>query len=165
MFVRAILAVCLLTLAACAGPNPLTLQAREAFFVKDTQIAWEVEDSKVAADPAYIEKKKDFVARLEAAIDERFRDSPSGPEGIVFKVVVDRFSASAAGGSVRAQVHVLRASDGAELGVYKNVVGLQTAGGGLLGVAIQAAIIKPDVVGIMSQSFATNLQARFNAKK
>ena len=66
---------------------------------------------------------------------------------------------------VEADVTVIRISDGKELGVYTGVTGFQSpSGGGLLQFALQA-LMKPDVVGMVSNAFAANLRMRFDATK
>jgi hypothetical protein len=69
------------------------------------------------------------------------------------------------GGSnaVLADVSVVRESDGKVLGVYRDVMGMHAANGGVIGLIAQAAM-KPDIEGIMANSFAQNLRVRFDSK-
>lgn len=156
------------TLAACATvpPNPLNVQARQALFVKNVGIAWSYEDAKDSAkQAAYEGYKKDIQARLKDAVAAAFATSPAGGEAVTFKIDVKRFNLAVTGGTVVADVTVIRVSDGKALGVYTDVTGMQSpGGGGLLGVALQA-MMKPDVVGMVSNSFAATLRGRFDAAK
>ena len=154
-----------MSLAACATvPNPLDAQARQTMFVKDVSVAWSFEDAKQSVKPEYVAYKEDTEKRLKAAVATSFATSPAGSEGVAFKINVKSFSCATTGCSVQTDVAVVRLADGKELGVYKDVMGVQMAsGGGLLGVLIQA-MVKPDVVGIMSNNYALVLHARFDAK-
>jgi hypothetical protein len=99
------------------------------------------------------------------SVTAAFATSPAGGEAVRFKIDVKTFSLSVTGGQVSADVTVIRLSDGKELGVYTDVTGFQSpSGGGLLGVALQA-MMKPDVVGMVSNSFAANMRMRFDAAK
>jgi hypothetical protein len=153
------------TLAACASlPNPLDAPTRQALFVKDVSVAWSFDDAKQGAKPDYVAYKEDTQKRLKSAVATAFATSPAGAEGVAFKIDVKEFSCATTGCQVKTDVAVVRMSDGKELGVYKDVMGIQAAsGGGLLGVLIQA-MVKPDVVGIMSNNYALVLHARFDAK-
>jgi hypothetical protein len=94
-----------------------------------------------------------------------FATSPAGGDAVRFKIDVKSFNLAVTGGMVDADVTVIRIADGKELGVYPDVRGAQSpSGGGLLGVALQA-MMKPDVVGMVSNSFAANLRTRFDAAK
>ena len=155
----------MLLLAACASlPNPLDAPTRQSLFVKDVSVAWSFDDAKAAAKPEYVAYKEDTQKRLKAAVATAFATSPAGADGVAFKINVKDFSCATTGCQVKTDVAVVRVSDGKELGVYKDVMGIQAAsGGGLLGVLIQA-MVKPDVVGIMSNNYALVLHARFDAK-
>jgi len=163
----------LLVLAACATvpPNPLTATSRQAMYVKDVQTAWNLEAKgnpkpKTDEEKAKLEENNGKLdARLKAAVTDAFATSPAGSEPVTFKINIKQANPGFLG-SVTADVSVIRISDGAELGVYKGVMGADTSGanGGLLGIAIAAAM-KPDSIGIMSNNFATALRARFDAVK
>ena len=172
MFRAAIAAFAALTLAACASvPNALDANTRQSLFVKDVAVAWTADDAKNAAKPEYVAGKTDLQARLQSAVEDTFRQSPAGSQAVRFDVDVTRYNRVGAvmgnvvGGAnmVVADVKVVRLSDGKELGVYKNVAGVYASNGGILGAIVQAAT-KPDIVGLMANSFAQNLQKRFNAK-
>jgi hypothetical protein len=154
-----------MSVAACASlPNPLDAPARQAMFVKDVSVAWSFDDAKQSVKPEYVAYKEDTQKRLKAAVTTSFATSPAGAEGVTFKINVKSFSCATTGCSVKTDVAVVRLADGKELGAYKDVMGVQAAsGGGLLGVLIQA-MVKPDVVGIMSNNYALVLHARFDAK-
>jgi hypothetical protein len=159
-------------LSACAStPNPLDLQTRNGVFLKQVATNWSVEDGKRAEKPEYVSGKEDLVARLKAAVETEFKNSPSGSEPIDFQIDIKGYSRVGAlmgnmiGGSnmVIADVRVVRESDGKVLGVYQNVMGMYASNAGVLG-AIAQAVTKPDIVGIMSNSFAGSLKHRFESK-
>ena len=159
-------------LAGCAStPNPIDTATRQGAFVKDATIAWSVEDGKRVNNPNYLPGKDDMIARLEAAVENEFKTSPAGGTPLIFKVDLKHYSrANAAVGqligvpnAVSGDVHVIRESDGKEIGVYKNVMGMYAGGGGLIGLAVQATT-KPDVPQVMADTFAANLRARFESK-
>lgn len=152
-----------LPLAAMAKPNPLPAELRQGLFIKDVELTWSYDDSKLADDASYVAYKADAQTRIKASVANAFANSPAGSEAAVFKINVTNFSCASTGCSVRADVAVVQQSDGRELGVYPKVQGFQIASGGLLGVAIQAAV-KPDVVGIMSANFAATLRGKFDKK-
>lgn len=156
-------AVAVLPACALAKPNPMPAELRQTLFVKDVELAWSYDDAKDAAEPAYVAYKADAQGRLKAAVATAFANSPAGSEPVAFKIDVRAFSCASTHCSVMADVAVVQISDGKELGLYKKVSGFQMASGGLLGVAIQAAV-KPDVVGIMSNNFAAVLRAKFDKK-
>lgn len=103
-------------------------------------------------------------------MQQNFQASPSGSEPVDFVIDVKNYSRVGAamgniiGGSnaVIADVTVRRVSDGKVLGVYKNMVGMYASNAGLIG-ALAQSMMKPDIVGIMANTFAANLRARFNA--
>jgi hypothetical protein len=160
----AVLAMSLL--AACASlPNPMDAPSRQALFIKDVSVGWSYEDAKESVKPEYVAYKEDTEKRLKSAVATAFATSPAGGDAAAFKIDVKEFHCATTGCSVKTDVAVVRLSDGKELGVYKDVMGFQAAsGGGLLGVLVQA-IVKPDVVGIMSNNYAAILRARFDAVK
>ena len=169
----ALLGALLLALTACAStPNPLDAKARQALFVKDAEIAWSYDDAKNNDKPEYVAGKTEFTSKLETAVEQAFKVSPAGADPVKFVVDVKRYSRVGAamgniiGGSnmVTADVKVVRLADGSQVGVYKGVTGLFASNGGLLGAVVQG-ITKPDVEGVMANSFAQNLRARFDAKK
>ena len=168
--VMALAAVCL---AACAStPNPIDLNTRNSFFVKQANVAWKVDESKRTPNAEYDAGKADLQARLKGAVEAQFKTSPSGSEPVIFEIDVKNYSRVGAamgnliGGSnmIVADVHVLRESDHSEVAVYTNVAGAYASNGGIIGAIAQAAS-KPDIVGIMANTFAANLRARFDAKK
>jgi len=169
--IAAVAAVLMLAGCVTAPPNPLTPTVREAMFVKDVQTAWTLDakgnpQPKTDEDKAKLqENNAKLDERLKAAVTEAFATSPAGAEPVAFKINIKRANPGFLG-SVDADVAVIRLADGAEVGVYKDVMGADTSGanGGLLGIAIAAAM-KPDSIGIMSNNFATTLRARFDAKK
>ena len=160
-------------LSACVSmpPNPIDTATRQGAFVKDAAIVWSVDEAKRVDNPAYLTDKADMQAKLEAAVEQEFKTSPAGSVPVTLKVDVKQFMrANAAVGqlvglpnAVTADVIVVRDSDGAELGTYKGVMGMYQGGGGLIGLAVQAAS-RPDVQQVMANSFATNLRARFQGK-
>lgn len=148
-------------LAACATtPNPLTATVRGAFFVKDAAVIWAVDDAKLAGKESYEAAKADLQARLKVAVEKEFADSPSGAEAVEFAVKVNKYNGST---FVRADVDVVRKSDGQVLATYKDVVGMHVNNGGLVGALIEAAM-KPDYVAIITNGFAANLRMRFESK-
>lgn len=172
--IRAVLAAAaMLALAACASvPNALDAQTRQSIFVKDAGVTWSVADAKVADKPEYQAGKAELLAKLEPAVEQAFKASPAGAEPVRFDINVKQYSRVGAamgnliGGSnmVVADVAVVRESDGRTLGTYKDVAGVFASNGGIIGAVVQAAT-KPDIEGIMANSFAQNLRARFDAKK
>jgi hypothetical protein len=165
MFKFLVVAALAATLPTCAlaKPNPLAADVRQTLFVKDVELAWSYDDAKLADDANYVAYKNDAKERLKTAVATAFASSPAGSEAVAFKIDVKTFSCASTGCSVKASVSVVQLSDGKELGVYTKVQGFQMASGGLLGVAIQAAV-KPDVVGIMSANFAATLRGQFDKK-
>jgi hypothetical protein len=167
--IAAVVACAMLSACVTVPPNPLTQTAREAMFVKDVQTAWAVPAPKkprtAEQQTKYETGTADLDTRLKASVAQAFSVSPAGAEPVTFKVNVKQANPGFLG-SVAADVDVVRISDGAILGAYTDVMGADTSGGngGLLGLAIAAAM-KPDSVGIMSNNFAANLRARFDAKK
>lgn len=166
--IRFILVAVLATvLPACAmaKPNPLPLDVRQTLFIKDVSLAWNLKKPpKDALDPAYVAYKEDFENRITGIVANAFATSPAGPEAASFKIEVTEFYAASTGAGMTANVTVTRQSDGATLGVYQKVRGYQVAQGGLLGVVVQS-MVKPDVIGIMSNNFAVVLHSKFDAKK
>jgi hypothetical protein len=156
----------LLPACAMAKPNPLPLDVRQSLFIKDVSLDWNLKKPPTNPDdPAYVAYRQDFEARIKNVVAEAFSKSPAGSEAAAFKLEVTDFSAATTGAFMAANVTVTRVSDGAVLGVYPKVRGFQSAsGGGLLGVLVQA-MVKPDVIGIMSNNFAAVLRAKFDAKK
>ncbi|WP_349322905.1 hypothetical protein [Asticcacaulis sp. MM231] len=128
--------------------------------------------SKKAADAAYDMGKADLQARLKSAVEAQFKTSPSGSDAVVFEIDVKGYSRVGAamgnmiGGSntVVADVHVRRVSDNAEIAVYTGVSGAYTSNGGIIGAIAQSAM-KPDIVGVMANTFANNLRTRFDSPK
>jgi SepF-like predicted cell division protein (DUF552 family) len=172
MLKKFLAALALAGLTACASvPNPLSVDQRGGVFVEDVSLNWKVDESKREPTPQYVEGKTDMQTRLEAAVEQEFRASPSGSTPVNFVVDVKTYNRVGAamgnliGGSnmVVADVRVVRKSDGAQLGVYENVTGMHASNGGVIGLVAQA-VTKPDVVGIMANSFATNLRKRFESK-
>lgn len=173
MFRSILAAFAALTLTACASvPNALDAQTRQSIFVKDAAVGWSFDDAKQADKAAYVEGKTEFLGKLETAVEEAFKASPAGGEPVRFEIDVKRYSRVGAamgnliGGSNMAQadVSVVRETDGKVLGVYKDVVGLHASNGGVIGAIVQG-VTKPDIEGIMANSFAQNLRVRFDAKK
>lgn len=162
------------SLAACVStpPNALKTEVRDRIFIQNVSETWAAIDGKRAENADYLTGKADLQARLKTAVETEFKASPSGSEAARFEITVKTYSrVNAAMGNmigganmVTADVRVVRVSDGAELGVYKDVVGMHASNGGLIGAIAQAAI-KPDIVGIMTNSFAVNLRAKFDSKK
>src|SRR5690606_12505299 len=159
-------------LAACATvPNPIALETRNSFYVKDADVVWKVEDADRLDKPEYVEGKEDLVARLKPAVEAAFKTSPSGADAVTFRIEIKEYTRVGAamgnliGGSntVTADVYIVRISDGAEIGVYENVYGMYASNGGIIGAVVQAAS-KPDIVGIMANSFAQNLRSKFDSK-
>jgi len=170
---RIIFCACVaLALSACASiPNPIVADVRGGVFVDDVSVAWSVDDASRTDNETYVTGRTDLVARLQAAVEAQFASSPSGPDAVSFSIDVKRYSRVGAamgniiGGSnrVTADVTVVRTSDGVTLGVYEGVFGIYASNHGLLGAIAQAAA-QPDIVGIMSNNFAVNLNQRFNSK-
>ena len=162
----------MLSLAACGmPPNALKPAQRNAIFVKDATIGWSIDDAKKTANAEYVAAKDEFAQKLEAAVEQEFRSSPSGAEPVVFKVNVKNYSRVGAamgnliGGSnmVIADVTVARESDGQVLGVYEDVMGMHASNGGVIGLVAQA-VTKPDIEQIMANSFAATMRKRFESK-
>ena len=173
MFRKLAALAAVLSLAACASvPNPLTSEVRDGLFVKDAAVNWTVDESKRTPNEAYVAGKQEFVTKLEQAVEEQFRNSPSGAEPVRFEIDVKTYNRVGAamgnliGGSnaAIADVKVIRESDGQVLGVYENVMGMHASNAGIIG-AVAQAMTKPDIEGIMANSFAVNLRNRFDAKK
>jgi hypothetical protein len=171
MLRTAAVALAALSLAACASvPNALDVQTRHSLFVKDATIAWTA-PLKADPKPEYVAARDEFKAKLEAAVEQAFVGSPAGSQPVRFDIQVKTYNRVGAamgnliGGSnaVIADVSVVRESDGRVLGVYKDVLGMHGANGGIIGLAVQAAT-KPDIEGIMANNFAQNLRTRFDAK-
>lgn len=170
MFRKTLAALALTALTACAStPNPIAAPARQAMFVKDVALAWNAPEP-AEAKPEYLAGKQELQERLEKAVEEAFRLSPAGSEPVVFQIDIKRYSRVGAamgnliGGSnmVVADVKVVR-PDGQVAGVYQDVTGVFASNGGIIGAVVQAAS-KPEIEGIMANSFAQNLRARFDAK-
>lgn len=166
------IALAALSLAACASvPNPLDRPTRQSMFVKDATIAWTAPEPK-EVKPEYVAGRDELKAKLETAVEQAFAGSPAGSQGVRLDINIERYSrvgmamGNLIGGanSVQADVSVVRESDGKVLGVYTDVVGFQASNGGIVGLIAQAAM-KPDIEGIMANSFAQNLRTRFDAKK
>lgn len=165
-------ALAALSLAACASvPNALDPQTRQSLFVKDATIAWAAPAPKAEPKPEYLTARDEFKSKLEAAVEQAFQGSPAGSQPVRFDIQVKTYNRVGAamgnliGGSnaVVADVSVVRESDGRVLGVYRDVMGMHAANGGLIGLAVQAAT-KPDIEGIMANNFAQTLRRRFDAK-
>jgi hypothetical protein len=172
MFRFLMVALAAASLTACAStPNALKTDVRDKIFIQEVSETWAAVDGKRAENADYLTGKADLQARLKIAVETEFKASPSGSDAARFEITVKSYSRVNAamgniiGGSnmVMADVRVVRISDGAELGVYKDVVGMHASNGGLIGAIAQAAT-KPDIVGIMTNSFAANLRAKFNSK-
>jgi SepF-like predicted cell division protein (DUF552 family) len=167
-------ALAAVSLTACVStpPNALKTDIRDKIFIQDVNETWAVVDGKRADNADYLTGKADLEARIKTAVETEFKASPSGSEAARFEITVKSYSrVNAAMGNmigganiVVADVRVVRVSDGAELGVYKDVTGMHASNGGLIGAIAQAAT-KPDIVGIMTNTFAANLRARFDSKK
>ena len=155
----AMAAAAVMTLAGCAsvGPNPLGPQARDDMFVRNVEVSWSPE---LAQRDAKHMSQKDFAdvqPRLSAAVAAAFKNSPSGSKPVDFRIEVTKYYP---GGLLDADVTVVTA-DGQVLGVYKRVEGIHAQSGGLVGALVEAAL-KTDYLGIIDNSFAQNLKARFN---
>ena len=154
-----------LPVCAMAKPNPLSLDLRQTLFIKTVEQTWNLKNPpKIPDDPAYVAYRQDFETRIKDVVAEAFSKSPAGSEPAAFKIEVTDFSAATTGAFMSANVTVTRLSDGVVLGVYPKVRGFQQSNGGMLGVLVQA-MVKPDVIGIMSANFAAVLRAKFDAKK
>ncbi|HVZ28959.1 MAG TPA: hypothetical protein VG839_01105 [Asticcacaulis sp.] len=167
-----VLGLAALCLTACAStPNPLALTTRDGFYVKQADVVWKVDESKRTPNAEYDAGKADLQARLKTSVENEFKTSPSGSEAAIFEVDVTSYSRVGAamgniiGGSnmVVGDVHVLRASDHSEIAVYKGVYGSYTSNGGIIGAIAQAAS-KPDIVGIMANTFAADMRKKFDSK-
>jgi hypothetical protein len=169
-----VMALAAISLSACATatPNPIDLSTRNSFYVKQADIAWKVDESKRTPNAEYDASKADLQGRLKSAVEAQFKTSPSGSEAVIFEIDVKGYSRVGAamgniiGGSnaVVADIHVLRESDHSEVAVYTDISGAYTSNGGLIG-AIAQGIGKPDIVGVMANTFAANLRARFDSAK
>ena len=150
------------SLAACAsvGPNPLSPDARDAMFVRNVDVTWSVAEAKRDEKRMSSKDYADVQPRLAAAVSAAFKSSPSGSQGVDFKIEVTKYFP---GSLLEADVTVVRASDGQVLGVYKKVEGLHAESGGLVGALIEAAL-KTDYLGIIDNNFAQTLKARFNGE-
>jgi hypothetical protein len=168
----ALLAGIALTTACATTPNPIAQDVRDGFYVDGAEVTWLVDEADArAADEEYQAGKSDLITRLDSAVEREFASSPSGAEAVSFQIGVTRYTRVGAamgniiGGSntVTADVTVVRKSDGSTIGVYEGVSGTYASNQGILGAIAQAAV-QPDIVGIMSNTFATNLRTRFNSK-
>ena len=109
-------------------------------------------------------------ADLTAAVEKEFKNSPSGRNPVTLEIKVKNYwRVSAAmgnliGGSnqVIADVAVKRNEDGSVMGVYQDIRGYYASNSGVIGLMVQAAM-DPDIVGIMSDSFADDLRKNFDA--
>jgi len=173
MLRAAAISLAALSLAACASvPNALDASTRQSVFVKDATIAWNTPAPKSEPNPEFVAGQEELKTKLEAAVEQAFQGSPAGSQPVRFDISVKRYSRVGAamgnliGGSnaVLADVSVVRETDGKVLGVYNDVMGMHASNGGVIG-AIAQAVTKPDIEGIMANSFAQNLRARFDAKK
>ena len=168
------IALAAVSLSACVStpPNALKTDVRDKIFIQEVSETWAAVDGKRAENADYLTGKADLQARLKSAVETEFKASPSGSEAARFEITIKTYSrVNAAMGNmigganmVVADVRVVRISDGVELGVYKDVVGMHASNGGLIGAIAQAAT-KPDIVGIMTNGFAANLRAKFDSKK
>lgn len=167
----AALSLAALTACATTPPNPIQPAQRASVFVEDVSLTWSAEDGQRAANPEFVAGKADMQKRLEAAVEQEFANSPSGSEPVEFVVDVKTYNRVGAamgnlvGGAntVAADVTVRRKSDGAVLGTYTGVTGMYASNMGIIGAIAQAAS-RPDIVGIMSNTFAKNLRARYEGK-
>jgi hypothetical protein len=161
--------LCGLTLSACASaPNPLDLQTRNGFYVKDAPIDWTVDDAKKTADAEYAKGKKEVADRVQATVVSEFKNSPSGSQPVHFRIKVKTYNrvglmmGNLIGGTndIWADVDVVRDSDGKVMGTYASVHGMYSSNGGVLGAIAQAAT-HPDIPQIMAASFAKDLRKKF----
>jgi hypothetical protein len=161
--------LCTLALAACAtGPNPLDPQTRGSFYIKAAPVDWVLNDAKKAGDADYVKGKKEVADRLEATVEREFKNSPSGSQPAHFQIKIKTYlrAGTLAGNliglsnEVLADVDVVRDSDGKVLGTYKDVMGMYSASGGVLGAMVQS-VSKPDIPQIMAAEFTKNLRKKF----
>ena len=118
------------------------------------------------------EGRRQLVEKLNYAINEEFKNSPSGPTPIDFNVSIRRYDrVGAAVGNIVggnnmliADVIVADTNTGNEIGVYEEIIGAHSSNFGLVGAVVQAAS-KPDIPGIMANSFAKKLRKAFDGKK
>ena len=147
------------TLAGCATtPNPLSADLRGGMFIQNVDVGWSAQETARKTNDKNEANKHDMQARLQSTVATAFKDSPSGAQAVTFKIEITRYYP---GSTIKADVSVVRPSDGQVLGVYKDVTGMHAQSGGLLGAIVEVAM-KLDYVGILSNSFAANLRARFN---
>jgi hypothetical protein len=160
MYRLALVLAAVAALAGCAtGPNPLTADQRGGVFVKDVSVSLSPDEAtREAGKKRYDESTKAIEDRLQTVVAAAFKNSPSGAQAVTLKIAITRYYPDT---MVKADVSVVRVSDGQVLGVYPNVTGIHAESGGLLGAVIEAAM-KVDYVGIVANSFAATLQARFN---
>lgn len=171
-----------LILAACATtPNPLNAETRDQFFVKSTQVTWNLSEKEQA-----IEEKKDandqgkraagrkaIEDKLTSIVSQEFANSPSGPTPVDFNIAIKRYHrvGNAVGNLLgvsndflAADVIVTDSTTGQELAVYEEVTGYRQSGGGVIGAVVQAAS-DPDIEGVMALKFSETLRKRFDKKK
>ena len=168
-------------LAACAtGPNPLTDQSRDQFFVKNTKVTWALPEKEEAVevkkdskdDGQRAEGRKAIEEKLILVVANEFANSPSGPTPIDFNIAIKRYDRVGAaignmiGGSdmLVADVIVTDTASGEELAVYEDVKGVRTSNFGILGAVVQAAS-DPDIEGLMADSFTKKLRKKFDSDK
>jgi hypothetical protein len=163
--------LCAMALAACAtGPNPLDVQTRNSFYVKDASVDWALSDAKKDGDADYVKGKKDMAAHLLAAVEREFKTSPSGSQAAHFRIKVTSYvrAGTLAGNLIgiandmSADVDVVRDSDGKVIGTYQKVHGFYSASGGVLGAMVQS-VTKPDVAQLLAVSFTKDLRKKFEA--
>jgi len=171
----------ILTACATTAPNPLNAETRDQFFVKSTQVTWNLSEKEQA-----IEEKKDandqgkraagrkiIEDKLTSIVSQEFANSPSGPTPVDFNIAIKRYHRvgnvtgnllGVGSDFLAADVIVTDSTTGQELAVYEEVTGYRQSGGGVIGAVVQAAS-DPDIEGVMALKFSERLRKRFDKKK
>lgn len=175
----AALASASLVLVACAStPNPLSVEQRDQYFVKNTNVVWNlsekeqaVEDKKDTNDNGKrAAGRKSMEAKLTTVVTEEFINSPSGPNAVDMNIAITRYdrvgsftgNVLGAGSDILvADVVVTDTVTGDEIAVYEDIRGFRQTGFGVIGAIAQSAS-NPDIEGIMAVSFAKKLRKRFD---
>ena len=164
----------LIILSACATVNStMTAEQSKEYFFQGSNISWDLSEKRVKKDAAKKDKgkraaqKADLIAKLETALENEFKNTPSGSNPMRFEVrITDYYFANVLGTVWGAQsnfvgdVDVIDVSTGETLATVTDLAGNTKSVGGLLGLAVKAAT-KPDVGGVIASSFAKRLRKKY----
>ena len=166
--------VSLIFLSACATVNStMTAEKSKEYFFQDSNISWDLSDKRVKKDAEKDDngkratQKADLIAKLDTALENEFKNTPSGSNPMRFDVrITDYYFANGLGtvwgapSSFFADVDVIDVSTGEILATVTGLGGSTKSMGGLLGLAVNAAT-KPDIEGIIASSFAKRLRKKY----